>query len=114
MDELLAGLRAIAETTRLRLLFALSHGEFNVSELTQILGQSQPRVSRHLKLMTEAGLLSRHKECSWVLFRLRDEDLGGLGRRLTSPTARISSTISNCGSTLIATANAKRTYMPDE
>jgi DNA-binding transcriptional ArsR family regulator len=77
MDELLAGLRAIAETTRLRLLFALSHGEFNVSELTQILGQSQPRVSRHLKLMTEAGLLSRYKEGSWVLFRLREEDLGG-------------------------------------
>ena len=77
MEELLAGLRAIAETTRLRLLFALSHGEFNVSELTQILGQSQPRVSRHLKLMSEAGLLSRYKEGSWVLFRLREEDLGG-------------------------------------
>lgn len=72
MDELLAGMRAIAETTRLRLLFVLSHGEFNVSELTQILGQSQPRVSRHLKLMTEAGLLSRYKEGSWVLFRLSD------------------------------------------
>src|SRR5262245_24148063 len=72
MDELLAGMRAIAETTRLRLLFVLSHGEFNVSELTQILGQSQPRVSRHLKLMSEAGLLSRYKEGSWVLSRLSD------------------------------------------
>lgn len=77
MDELLAGLRAIAETTRLRLLFVLSHGEFNVSELTQILGQSQPRISRHLKLMGEAGLLSRNKEGSWVLFRRREEGLGG-------------------------------------
>ena len=77
MDELLAGLRAIAETTRLRIVFVLSHGEFNVSELTQILGQSQPRISRHLKLMTESGLLSRHKEGSWVLFRLRDEGAGG-------------------------------------
>ncbi|MGE0008897.1 MAG: ArsR/SmtB family transcription factor, partial [Parvibaculaceae bacterium] len=76
MDELLAGMRAIAETTRLRLLFVLSHGEFNVSELTQILGQSQPRVSRHLKLMSEAGLLSRHKEGSWVLFRLSDGTRG--------------------------------------
>ncbi len=73
MDELLAGMRAIAETTRLRLLFVLSHGEFNVSELTQILGQSQPRVSRHLKLMAEAGLLSRYKEGSWVLFRLSEQ-----------------------------------------
>ncbi|MGQ0484359.1 MAG: ArsR/SmtB family transcription factor [Hyphomicrobiales bacterium] len=77
MDQLLVGLRAAAETTRIRILFVLSHGEFNVSELTQILGQSQPRVSRHLKLMAEAGLLSRHKEGNWVLFRLREEDLGG-------------------------------------
>ena len=77
MDELLVGLRAIAELTRVRILFVLSHGEFNVSELTQILGQSQPRVSRHLKLMVEAGMVSRHKEGNWVLFRLREEGLGG-------------------------------------
>ena len=77
MEELLAGLRAIAETTRLRLLFVLSHGELNVSELTQILGQSQPRISRHLRLMAEAGLLSRYKEGSWVLFRLREQTRGG-------------------------------------
>ncbi|MBC8038631.1 MAG: metalloregulator ArsR/SmtB family transcription factor [Rhizobiales bacterium] len=77
MEELLAGLRAAAEATRVRILFALSQGEFNVSELTQILGQSQPRVSRHLKLMTEAGLISRHKEGNWVLFRIRDEGAGG-------------------------------------
>ena len=77
MDELLAGLKAVAETTRVRILFALSHGELNVSELTYILGQSQPRVSRHLRLMAEAGLLSRHKEGNWVLFRLRQEGLGG-------------------------------------
>ena len=77
MDELLAGLKAIAETTRIRILFALSHGELNVSELTYVLGQSQPRVSRHLKLMAEAGLLTRHKEGNWVLFRLRGEGLSG-------------------------------------
>ncbi len=77
MDELLAGLKAVAETTRVRILFALSHGELNVSELTYILGQSQPRVSRHLKLMSEAGLLARHKEGNWVLFRLRQEGVGG-------------------------------------
>ena len=77
MDELLAGMRAAAESTRVRILFALSHGEFNVSELTHVLGQSQPRVSRHLKLMTDAGLITRHKEGNWVLFRLREEALGG-------------------------------------
>jgi len=77
MEELLSGLRAVAESTRVRILFILAHGEANVSELTQILGQSQPRVSRHLKLMAEAGLISRHKEGNWVLFRLREEDMGG-------------------------------------
>lgn len=77
MEELLAGLKAVAESTRVRILFALSHGELNVSELTYILGQSQPRVSRHLRLLAEAGLLSRHKEGNWVLFRLRQEGLGG-------------------------------------
>lgn len=77
MEELLAGLRAVAELTRLRILFALSHGEMNVTELTQVLGQSQPRVSRHLKLMTQAGLISRHKEGNWVLFRQRAEGRGG-------------------------------------
>lgn len=77
MEELLAGLKAVAETTRIRILFALSHGELNVTELTFILKQSQPRVSRHLKLMTEAGLISRHKEGNWVLFRLREQGRSG-------------------------------------
>jgi ubiquinone/menaquinone biosynthesis C-methylase UbiE/DNA-binding transcriptional ArsR family regulator len=77
MEELLASLKAAAESTRIRIMFILSHGELNVSELTYVLGQSQPRVSRHLKLMAEAGLLSRHKEGNWVLFRLRNEGLGG-------------------------------------
>jgi ubiquinone/menaquinone biosynthesis C-methylase UbiE len=77
MDELLASLKAAAESTRIRIMFILSHGELNVTELTYVLGQSQPRVSRHLKLMSEAGLLSRHKEGNWVLFRLRNEGLGG-------------------------------------
>jgi ubiquinone/menaquinone biosynthesis C-methylase UbiE len=76
MDELLAGLKAIAEITRIRILFALAHGELNVSELTYILGQSQPRVSRHLKVMTDAALISRHKEGNWVLFRLGEQGLG--------------------------------------
>lgn len=77
MEELLAGLKATAETTRVRILFALSHGELNVSELTYVLDQSQPRVSRHLKLMVDAGLLARHKEGNWVLFRLRAQGVGG-------------------------------------
>src|SRR5215471_11219581 len=69
-DELLAALRAVAEPTRLRLLVLCARGELTVSELAQILGQSQPRVSRHLKLLCEAGLLDRFREGSWVFYRV--------------------------------------------
>src|ERR1051325_144848 len=71
MGDLLAALRAVAEPTRLRLLVLCARGELTVSELAQILGQSQPRVSRHLKLLCEAGLLDRFREGSWVFYRLR-------------------------------------------
>jgi ArsR family transcriptional regulator len=70
MESLLAGLRAAAEPTRLRLLALCARAELTVSELTAILGQSQPRVSRHLKLLCEAGLLDRLREGSWVFYRL--------------------------------------------
>lgn len=70
MDALLTGLRAAGEPTRLRLLALCAHGELSVSELTQILSQSQPRVSRHLKLMVEAGLLTRIREGSLVFYRI--------------------------------------------
>jgi ubiquinone/menaquinone biosynthesis C-methylase UbiE len=70
MEELLAGLRAAAEGTRLRLLALCAESELTVSELTEILGQSQPRVSRHLKLLCDAGLLDRFREGSWVFYRL--------------------------------------------
>jgi len=70
--ESLAALRAAGEATRLRILALLAQGELNVKELTQILGQSQPRISRHLKLMAEAGLIGRFREGSWVFFRLAD------------------------------------------
>jgi ubiquinone/menaquinone biosynthesis C-methylase UbiE/DNA-binding transcriptional ArsR family regulator len=81
IDDLLAALRAVAEPTRLRLLILCSRGELTVSELAQILGQSQPRVSRHLKLMCEAGLLDRFREGSWVFYRIS-------GASTASPLAR--------------------------
>lgn len=82
-DDFLAGLRAAAEPTRLRLLALCAEGELTVSELTEILGQSQPRVSRHLKLMVEAGLLERIREGTWAFYRLTGGDAGTrLGRRL--------------------------------
>ena len=70
MDQLLQGLRAAAEPTRLRILALCAHGELSVSDLTQILGQSQPRVSRHLKLLCDAGLLDRFREGTYAYFRL--------------------------------------------
>jgi ArsR family transcriptional regulator len=63
-------LRASGEPTRLRLLLLLfAQGEFNVKDLTQLLGQSQPRLSRHLKLLTDAGLIERFQEGSSVFYR---------------------------------------------
>jgi ubiquinone/menaquinone biosynthesis C-methylase UbiE/DNA-binding transcriptional ArsR family regulator len=70
MEEVLAGLRAAAEPTRLRLLVLCAEGELTVGELTEILGQSQPRVSRHLKLLCDAGLLDRFREGTSVFHRL--------------------------------------------
>jgi ubiquinone/menaquinone biosynthesis C-methylase UbiE/DNA-binding HxlR family transcriptional regulator len=70
-------LKAVAEPTRLRVLALLAHGEFTVKDLTRILGQSQPRLSRHLKLLAEAGLVVRAPEGSWVYFRLAEEGRGG-------------------------------------
>lgn len=69
LDDVLNALRAAADLTRLRLLLLCAQGEWTVSELTQVLGQSQPRVSRHLKLLADAGLLERIPEGSWVFYR---------------------------------------------
>src|SRR6266851_29693 len=83
MEHLLAALRAVAEPTRLRLIVLCARGELTVSELAQILGQSQPRVSRHLKLLCEAGLLDRFREGSWVFYRLSSSGASGtLARHL--------------------------------
>lgn len=72
-DDLVGVLRAGGEPTRLRLLALLEAGDLTVKDLTAILGQSQPRISRHLKLLVEAGLVDRFPEGSWVYYRLRDD-----------------------------------------
>lgn len=76
MDSLVAMLRAAGDPTRLRLLLLLRQAELTVSELVEIVGQSQPRVSRHLKLLTEAHLIERFKEGSWVFYRAADRGEG--------------------------------------
>jgi ubiquinone/menaquinone biosynthesis C-methylase UbiE/DNA-binding transcriptional ArsR family regulator len=73
---LLRTLKALAEPTRLCIVDVLARGEFNVSELGHVLGQSQPRVSRHLKLLCEAGVLSRHQEGASALFSLSKDGTG--------------------------------------
>jgi len=70
---LIAGLEAAGEATRLRILCLIGEAELTVSELVAILGQSQPRVSRHLKLLVEAGLAERQREGAWAFFRLAEE-----------------------------------------
>lgn len=72
LNRMVDTLKAAAETSRLRILVLLSRGDLTVSDLTVILNQSQPRVSRHLKLLLEAGLIGRYQEGSWAFFRLSD------------------------------------------
>src|SRR6202453_950912 len=69
---LTSALKAAGEATRLRLLMLIAEAELTVSDLTAILRQSQPRLSRHLRLLVEAGLVQRHREGSWAFFRLGD------------------------------------------
>jgi DNA-binding transcriptional ArsR family regulator len=63
-------LKATGEPSRLRILALLAEAELTVSDLTEILRQSQPRLSRHLRLLAEAGLVDRFREGSWAFFRL--------------------------------------------
>ncbi|MBV8686929.1 MAG: metalloregulator ArsR/SmtB family transcription factor [Alphaproteobacteria bacterium] len=62
--------RALADPTRLRIVALLRAMELSVGELAQVLGQSQPRVSRHVKILIDAGLAERRKEGSWVFLSL--------------------------------------------
>ena len=86
LDLLLVGLRAAADASRVRLLAICAQGEWTVTELTQVLGQSQPRVSRHLKLLADAGLLERFREGSWVFYRRART---GTGARLARSLCRM-------------------------
>jgi SAM-dependent methyltransferase len=92
LDKLVSMLRAAGDPTRLRLLLLLREAELTVSELVEIVGQSQPRVSRHLKLLGEAGLVERFKEGSWVFCRAADRgtgaELGAAIAALAEPAAQ--------------------------
>lgn len=85
-EALLCGLKAAGEDTRLRILALLAGSELTVSDLTTILGQSQPRISRHLKLLFEAELLERYREGAWVFYVLAR----------TGPAARLVEALLHC------------------
>lgn len=70
MDDLLEMLKAGADPTRAKIICLCGQAELSVSDLTRILGQSQPRVSRHLKILVDAGLLDRYREGQFAFFRL--------------------------------------------
>ena len=75
-EALNAALKAAGEETRLRVLALLAEAELTVTDLTDILRQSQPRISRHLKLLVEAGLIERFREGTWAFFRLAEHGGG--------------------------------------
>lgn len=70
LDRIVDALRAAGEPSRLRILSLLRHGDLSVGELVDILGQSQPGVSQHLKTLTASGLIQRLPEGSWVFYRI--------------------------------------------
>src|SRR4249919_2490436 len=86
-DGLNAALKAAGEATRLRILALLAEAELTVSDLTAILRQSQPRISRHLRLLAEAGLVDRFREGSWAFFRLAER--GGAAELARDLIARL-------------------------
>jgi ArsR family transcriptional regulator len=73
LDNLVGLLKAAGEPTRFRLLALLGAGDLTVTDLTEILGQSQPRISRHLKLLAEEDLIDRYQEGAWAYFRLKQD-----------------------------------------
>lgn len=69
VEQVVQALKNLADPTRLRLVTLLGHGELTVGEICRVVGQSQPRVSRHLRLLTEAGFLDRSREQQRVYYR---------------------------------------------
>lgn len=83
VDQLVARLKALADPARMRIVMLCAQGECSVSELTRILGLSQPRVSQHLKNLCEAGLLERFRDGHFVYYRLAvGGEQGAMQRRL--------------------------------
>jgi ArsR family transcriptional regulator len=108
MEALLSSLRAAAEPTRLRLLVLCGQGEITVGELTEIIGQSQPMVSRHLKQLCGAGLLERFKEGKSVFYRrVEDGAERDIGRALCALVPAGDAIVARDGKRRLAAAEAR-------
>lgn len=75
--------RALADVTRLRIVRLLATMELAVGEIAQVLGQSQPRVSRHIAILCDAGLTARRREGSWIFLRAAGSPAGGMAEKLS-------------------------------
>src|SRR5690348_15378740 len=114
-EALNAALKAAGEETRLRVLALLGEAELTVSDLTDILRQSQPRISRHLKLLAEAGLVERFREGTWAFFRLAEHGPAALAvksliARLDASDAVIARDRERLGEVRAARAAAAQAY----
>src|ERR1700678_1734802 len=93
-DDLVAALRAVAEPTRLRLVALLSRAELTVTEISQVIGQSQPRTSRHLRLLVDAEILERTPEGAFVFYRVADDSASAeVARHLAAFTPATDATV---------------------
>lgn len=93
-DALVGTLRAVAEPTRLRLVALLGQEELTVTEISRVIGQSQPRTSRHLRLLVDAGILERAPEGAYVYYRLaEDRPEAGLAHAVASLTPATDTTV---------------------
>jgi ArsR family transcriptional regulator len=93
-EELASTFKAVADPGRLRLLSFIAaqpQGEACVCHLVEPLGLSQPTVSHHLRVLTEAGLLARERRGTWMFYRLVPERVGALRAALAPPTGRAAS-----------------------
>src|SRR4029078_7877919 len=86
-DVVLDVLRAIGEETRLRIVALLQHGELTVTDLTDILGQSPPRIPRHPQLLGAAGVVDKHREGTWAFFELAGS--GPISELVTDVLSRV-------------------------
>ena len=100
-------LKAAGEATRLRILALLGEAELTVSDLTDILRQSQPRISRHLRLLAEAGMVERYREGSWAFFRIADGGEAGIAEMLIAKLDPHDATIARDRERLTAVRSAR-------